>query len=389
MAKDFADKSARRMLPYQKAIAGRRTKKTATAETCAVPSSKPIKRMRASKNTREGGEPVANVSPKPSPREQPAKLSAKAGDCGQRERETLLKYAAVSKISGQQDVVTHTTQAGGGESQHEHGSHFHVAIPALIDGIREQWRNRQGWVNAQVRLTLQCDALCRRLVGGDKEEAKKLREAVEKGKPHELSNTALMAIAPILRARDDLLAEQKRLDRGIAKLAKKLPGYDYVKQTLGAGDLYFVGIVGEAGDIGSYKSVSALWKRMGLAVIGDGRQRRVTGVDALEHGYSPQRRAHMWVMGDCIIRAQVRKDPDDEEKRIALGPLGHLYLDRKAYEAERVETKKHAHNRAKRYVEKRFLRELYAAWRGHDPRENQQNAAPPQISPTAQEKADD
>lgn len=45
------------------------------------------------------------------------------------------------------------------------------------------------------------------------------------------------------------------------------------------------------------------------------------------------------------------------------GPLRLLYDERKAYEAGRVETPAHAHNRAKRYIEKRLIRDLWRAWR--------------------------
>ncbi len=57
----------------------------------------------------------------------------------------------------------------------------------------------------------------------------------------------------------------------------------------------------------------------------------------------------MWNVGACIVKAG--------------GPLKAVYDARKAYEADHVETKAHAHNRAQRYVEKRFLRDLWSAWR--------------------------
>lgn len=89
---------------------------------------------------------------------------------------------------------------------------------------------------------------------------------------------------------------------------------------------------------------------MGLAVMPDGtRQRRVGGVEALDHGYAPARRSVMWNIGACIVKAG--------------GPLKAVYDARKAHEAERLATKAHAHNRAQRYIEKRFLRDLWVEWR--------------------------
>jgi hypothetical protein len=114
--------------------------------------------------------------------------------------------------------------------------------------------------------------------------------------------------------------------------------------------LSLAAIVGEAGDLSNYANPAKLWKRLGLAVMPDGtRQRRVTGVEGLEHGYSPARRSVVWNIGACIVKAG--------------GPLKAVYDARKVYETPRVETKGHAHNRAQRYVEKRFVRDLWIAWR--------------------------
>ena len=79
------------------------------------------------------------------------------------------------------------------------------------------------------------------------------------------------------------------------------------------------------------------------------RQRRTGGADALDHGYSPARRSVVWNIGACIVKAG--------------GPLKAVYDARKVYEAQHVTTKAHAHNRAQRYVEKRFVRDLWIAWR--------------------------
>ena len=110
---------------------------------------------------------------------------------------------------------------------------------------------------------------------------------------------------------------------------------------------------------------------MGMAVMPDGkRQRKVEGVAALAHGYSPGRRSVMWNIGDCMVKAG--------------GPWRELYDQRKAYEIatqaangitvcpsakipkknpEAFMSAGHVHNRAKRYIEKRFLRSLWSAWR--------------------------
>lgn len=82
---------------------------------------------------------------------------------------------------------------------------------------------------------------------------------------------------------------------------------------------------------------------------------------------SPAARAIVWNVGECILKAQVRNPKGEDGKptgdRFAIGPLGQIYIDRRAIEATKVETDGHIHNRSKRYMEKRFLRDLWRAWR--------------------------
>ncbi|BAU93373.1 hypothetical protein MPPM_4768 [Methylorubrum populi] len=198
---------------------------------------------------------------------------------------------------------------------------------------------------------MQAKALCRRLAeGGDKKEADKIYGAAIGKGSHPMGEVALAAMFPLTEARDGVERHRRAVEKRLVALAKGLPVAPWVEATRGVGLLSLAAIVGEAGDLGSYGNPAKLWKRMGLAVMPDGgRQRRVGGVEALDHGYSPARRSVMWNLGACIVKAG--------------GPLKVIYDARKVYEAERVETKAHAHNRAQRYVEKRFLRDLWSQWR--------------------------
>lgn len=218
----------------------------------------------------------------------------------------------------------------------------------VIATIVELWRRRQAWHRAEKSLTLQASALCRRYVGGDKDEAAKLLSQIEKFECAE--EAAIMATLPLLAARNEIAVQRLALEKQLEKLAKSLPVAAW--KVRGFGALSLAGLVGECGDIGSYKTVSAVWKRMGLAVIGEERQRRVAGDAALEHGYSPKRRAVAWNIGVSLMRAQRAGDSyrdfydAEKEKQLAKGL-----------------TKGHAHNRACRHMTKRFLAELYGAWR--------------------------
>lgn len=281
----------------------------------------------------------------------------------------------------------------------------------ICQQLVEEWRRRQDFLRARQRLDLQAQSVCRRICDGDKDKAAKLWAEVKKDADHELR----VWLAPYIAGMAPLEAAKVEREKVLAKLVKKLPIYAWAKGVGGLGDVSLAGIIGECGKFqpGEYRSVSALWKRMGMAVIEGERQRRVTGAAALDHGYNAERRSLMWNIGCCLIKAQVRSEKDEKGKKIpgseyAIGELGALYLSHKAALAARNEaggfaetaaraverakkagskpndanlegriTKPHLHNMAQRYIEKRLLRQLWQAWRGGQmPNEIQRPFAP-------------
>lgn len=225
-------------------------------------------------------------------------------------------------------------------------------IEDLCEDIRILHRMRVDIHNAEKRLILQCKSICRRLCDGDKTEGSKLYVALEKGGDHELLLEGAGALMDLLPHIKEIRKSRKKYEREMTKAAKKLPVWEWVEGVNGAGAMGLAQIVGEAGDLGKYANPGKLWKRMGLAVINGGRQRRVTGDAALEHGYSAVRRAVIYCIGDSMIKKQ-------SEYR-------ELYLWHKCKdENERpdIETPGHRHNRAQRYMEKRFLKNLWQEWR--------------------------
>jgi len=237
----------------------------------------------------------------------------------------------------------------------------------LIGNLTEMHRQRVDLHRAEKSLTLQIKAKCRRLCGGDKTEADKVYRSMMNGMGHELAPSAAAVSAPFIQARS-LIAEQRSdCEKQMKKMAKELPVWSWVKEIRGFGELSLAGIIGETGDLNNYSTPSKLWKRLGLAVINGGRQRKVAGVEALEHGYAPHRRSLVWNLGDTMIKGVIRKvnddDGEDTGERVSLNEYGAIYLARKAYESDRVETKAHAHNRAERYMEKRLILDLWKAWR--------------------------
>ncbi len=236
-------------------------------------------------------------------------------------------------------------------------------LGAVIAQIIELWRRRQRWHTAEKSLTVQCSAICRRYVGvhgkDDKPGLKRaadLLERIEEGRLEVGEDDAMISCLPLLAARDGLKSHRITTEKRLEKLAKSLPVYGFVENVRGLAALSLASLIGECGDLGSYKSVSALWKRLGLAVIHGERQRRVANDPLLahEHGYSPRRRSVAWNVGACLMRSQREGDP-----------YRAIYDAEKAKQLARELTAGHAHNRATRYMTKRLLAKLYGAWNGN------------------------
>lgn len=270
-------------------------------------------------------------------------------DCGPLEFETQWSDAAVGP---------ELTDEGHSASDNQIGF-------ALVGEIVGEYRRYEDLRRARQRLELQAMAICRVICGNDKVAGAKLYKA-----PTPQVAAWLVPYEAAMAPLTDAIKVQEKL---LTKLGKQLPVAKWADTVPGLSHRFLAAIVGECGTgPGEYRSVSALWKRMGMAVINGGRQRRVTGDAALEHGYVARRRALMWNIGDQVAMRQGIRNPKDAEGNstgaVAINPWGALYLERKAYElAREVDgkpmTPMHAHNRAKRYVEKRVLRELWKAWR--------------------------
>ena len=187
----------------------------------------------------------------------------------------------------------------------------------------------------------------------------------------------IIASAQARRPWDD---QRAKCEKDMERLVKLLPVYPFVESVRGLGAKGFAIIVAEAGlPIGEYRTVSGLWKRLGLAVIGGECQRRKRDKDAAAaHGYSPARRAQVWaVCSDSLFRAQWRgADEDAGLPARPIGPYGEVYARRRAHTAERVVateglaatdpakwTKGRCHNDARRVMTKQLMVDLWVAWR--------------------------
>lgn len=242
----------------------------------------------------------------------------------------------------------------------------------VIEQIIQMWRLRQRWHRAEKSLVLQGKALCRAWTAGDKTAASDLFDKA-RADITSVDPTLATALVPFMDAIGTFEPKRDGIEKHLKKMVRDLPIWPFVQSIKGFGEGNLAGVIGECGDIGTYRNHSCLWKRMGLAVIDGERQRKCADLEkALVHGYNPSRRAVAFNLSDSIVRAQVRNVKDDDGKktdqRIALGALGELYIARKAFEETRTVNDKpvsgiHAEKRARRYIVKRALRDLYCAWR--------------------------
>jgi hypothetical protein len=129
----------------------------------------------------------------------------------------------------------------------------------------------------------------------------------------------------------------------------------------GVNHMTLAALIGECGDLAGYPKKGHVWKRVGLAVIGGVRQKRMTDPDAAAaHGFVPARRSTVWNIGEALFKAQGKDE--------TAGPYRQVYDARKAYELAREDAGKpsslgQAHKRAKRYMLKRFVKHVWQAWR--------------------------
>lgn len=267
-----------------------------------------------------------------------------------------------------------------------------------IIALNETWRMRQGIVKAMTKLSLQAQASLRE--GRTKEEAAKFYGDVSRDGAH----PQYSVIAPYLEAQEPLARYRASHEKTLVQYVKTLPIYTWAKGVPGLGDVSLAGIIGECSgfnvetnewwSIGQMKSVSAVWKRLGVAVMSGIRQGDATAgltkADWVEHGYVKTRRSVLWNVGECVVKAQWRKENTvhaygkfygEEKARLqALNESG-AYAETAARIVERMKkagskplaenlagrlTPAHINNRAKRHMTKRLIADLYVAWRAAD-----------------------
>ena len=307
--------------------------------------------------------------------------------------------ASTTKSDGQPEPDAQKPAAvanAGGLGPSSADDHVEPAGPAeLIRQISETWRARSDMHRAEKSLTLQIRAIARRLcrgcfcVGENKcvplklckpcieqadllyDEADRMHRALHnpRVKQPTFQHPYLMrydgAVRPFFDARHVLNKQRLESEKLLEQLAAQLPVAKWIETVRGVSLLSLAAVVAEAGDLSreghapwrGYANPAKLWKRMGLALVDGERQRKCADTEkGTAMGYSPLRRSVVWNIGECIIKA------GDKHYRA-------IYDTRKVYEATKIEGPPILiHRRAKRYMEKRFLFDLWRVWNGLPPR---------------------
>lgn len=183
---------------------------------------------------------------------------------------------------------------------------------------------------------------------------------------------------------DDALAQtHKQMEAA----ARTLPVYPWAQAINGFGDRGLAIIVGEAGDLSVYANPAKLWKRMGLAVIDGKRQGSpgggATAEDWIRHAYCKPRRSQMFVIADSLLKKEseyrdlfLTRLPTEVQNAGPDHPtIAFRGVKKNARGEEYDSYSAHARARARRYVEKRLLRNLWRAWRDASANHHTQQAA--------------
>lgn len=187
----------------------------------------------------------------------------------------------------------------------------------------------------------------------------------------------LLRVKRIMTPYEEAKADQADLAKRMGKLVETLPIADWVEAQRGVGFPMIGKIIASAGDdLSAYPTPAKLWKRFGEHVV-DGMAPKPTKGKKL--GFNPYYRSVSYQLGDGLIKAGGTVEKDN------LSPWKQVYEARKRYEIEKAKergltvvpaakitkanaplhmSEGHVHNRAARYMRKKFLEALWQEWTG-------------------------
>lgn len=247
----------------------------------------------------------------------------------------------------------------------------------IVAAIRFQYRFRNGAMLAVNRLEAQARAYVRTALGYStlmpepernriSAEATAVIESVLTAAdlpPHlQAEADAVRPFVVLIRDSTDPLKRSKLgAEQELERLVELLPVWDgWAKGVKGLSQMGVATYVGECGDLLTYSNPGKMWARLGLAPRP--YYARLDSKGAEYHAVPKVRRSRSWSITDILLRHP--------------GPYQDLYRQRKADEAQarpewhkginpktgRLKVAKPAEMRAKRYAEKRMVRDLWRAW---------------------------
>lgn len=390
-------------LPMRPVSALRPTKRTKPGEASCPVKSKQLTPRRAQTTKRGAATPAVTTnwvvppSPESSARDQPAHethlVAVARGQSNDRQGQSLSDTHLADALpvenegaSGHSCCESQTVPAAapttttpgpvnlGNQRQHagiREGDHRGLATHPVSVAFVEPYARLRATMRAQLALEASLGAFARQMLAGTgdgedvKTRAKTLVSAVMKGKPSDEPANVVAMVAGMFSemqpAIEATATSRKRLEKQLEALAESLPVWNgWAKGVRGLGALLVAKVVAECGDLSMYANPAKVWKRMGLAVMGGRRQGNPDDKSAeswASHGYCPRRRSVAWFLGECQIR---NGDPHYRAMfdRVKAAEKVKLGVEPDAPSA-------HANNRARRYVSKAILRDLWAEWRKH------------------------
>lgn len=179
------------------------------------------------------------------------------------------------------------------------------------------------------------------------------------------------------KAREPFDDARKTAEKNRERLCKLLPIAAWVKSDahgIAIGGL--ADIIGEAGNLGSYDSYAKLWKRLGFAPYNGlagstwkretWRPRAMMKDEWIANPFSGERYAIMRALADSMFRANgIGKERSGTGTWLPTHHYGFLYARRRDHTAITHDdwSDGHSHADALRYMFKKFLRDLWKAWR--------------------------
>lgn len=240
-----------------------------------------------------------------------------------------------------------------------------------IQQLQELQSNREQSMRMEFRINNAARADIRRYLNWnwdlpEKERAKinkdaaDIMTAIENGQPHPIAPKILIHI----QAKSNYINYREFLEKEMKRLAESLPAWSQMEQVKGFGLMGMACIIGEAGDLSNYANPAKLWKRLGLAPRSEYASITNDGEPCTK--MPKRRRSVSWRVADSLLR-QKNKYQELYYMRREHELVNHPECDKgtdKKTGKQKID--KAADRRARRYAEKRLIRDLWNVWQGKE-----------------------